>query len=120
MAAPIFRRWTRAAPGALDVFALATDDITALGFYSTTRTITLQDLVSDPAPGAGVAYEVRLLKNGIPTGRSFFSRSLDPASAGRVAIGPIDIIGPTNMNFDVAQRLGALAAYSFLTKFSGV
>jgi len=120
MVAPIFRRWTRAAPAALDTFALATDDITALGFYSTTRTITMQDMVSDPAPAAGIRYEIRLLKNGIPTGRSWFSASLDPASAGRVAIGPIDILGPTNINFDVAQRAGALAAYNFLTKFSGV
>lgn len=120
MAAPIFRRWTRATPAALDTFALATDDITALGFYAITRTVELQDIVSDPAPAGGVRYEIRLLKNGIPTGRQWFSTGLDPASAGRVAIGPVTIAGPSNINFDVAQRSGALAAYNFVTKFSGV
>lgn len=73
-------------------------------------------MVSDPAPGAGVAFEVDMLKNGIPNGRNFFSRSLDPASAGRVAIGPVSLL-PGKIQFSVAQRLGALAPYSFLSKF---
>ena len=57
-----------------------------------------------------------MLKNGIPNGRNFFSRSLDPASAGRVAIGPVSLLAG-KIQWNVAQRLGALAAYSFLTKF---
>lgn len=114
MAAPIFRRWTRAAPGALDVFALATDDITALGFYTLGGNNSIIDIVSDPDPGA-LRYEIRLFKNGIDTGRSWFSSSLNPGSAGRVAVGPVDI-SPGNIAFNVAQRAGALTAYSFVVK----
>lgn len=115
MVAPIFRRWTRAAPGALDVFAFASDDVTALTFYNLAVNNQILDIVSDPAPGAGVAYEIALFKNGLDTGRHWFSRTLDPASAGRVAIGPVDIAAG-QMQFNVAQRLGALAAYNFVTK----
>lgn len=117
MAQPIFRRWTRAAPGALDVFAFATDDITAETNYLLATMNELQDMVSDPAPGAGVRYEVALFKNGLDTGRHWFSSSLDPASAGRVAIGPV-ALKPGKLMFNVAQRAGALAAYNFLTKLA--
>ncbi len=116
---PIFRRFTRAAPAALDVFLLATDDITALGFYTLAGTRVLLDMVNSPDPAAGLRYEVRLLKNGVDTGRSWFSDTLSPASAGRVAIGPVPI-GAGNIAFSVAQRLGALTAYSFVIKLSGV
>lgn len=116
MTAPIFRRFTRVLPLALDAFLFSTDDITTLTFYRANNNNQIQDVVSDPAPGAGVAYEVDIWKNSLPTGRNLFSRSLDPASAGRVAIGPIDVIGPADLSFQVAQRLGALAAYNFLVK----
>lgn len=116
---PIFRRFTRLLPVALDVFLLATDDITALGFYTLARTTEIQDIVNDPDPAAGLRYEIRLLKNGIDTGRGWFTTGLSPASAGRVAIGPV-AIGPSNIAFSVAQRLGALTATSFVVKFSGV
>lgn len=116
---PIFRRWTRAAPAALDAFALATDDLTTpQTFYALAGTRDLQDIVSDPDPAA-LRYEIRLLKNGIDTGRAWFSQGLNAGSAGRVAIGPVTI-GAGNVGFSVAQRAGALTAYSFVTKFSGV
>jgi len=116
MVAPIWRRFTRAAPGALNVFAFATDDITTLTFYRVQDNNTILDVLSDPAPGAGVAYQIDIWKNGIATGRSLFSRTLDPASAGRAAVGPIDIVGPADVGFQVSQVLGALAAYNFVVK----
>lgn len=115
---PIFRRFTRLLPVALDVFLLATDDITALGFYNLAGTRDLLDIVNDPDPAA-LRYEIRLLKNGIDTGRSWFSTGLNPASSGRIAIGPVPIAAG-NISFAVAQRLGALTAYSFVIKLSGV
>ena len=101
----------------MDVFAFATDDITALTFYQVSTMNQLQDIVSDPAPAAGVRYEIAAFKNGLDTGRHWFSATLDPASAGRVAIGPIDV-KPGMLQFNVAQRLGALAAYSFVSKLA--
>lgn len=116
MGAPIWRRFTRAAPGALNVFAFATDDITTLAFYRTPQDNVILDMLSDPAPAAGVAYQIDVWKNNLATGRNFFSRTLDPASAGRAAIGPIDVVGPADLAFNVSQVLGALAAYNFVVK----
>lgn len=118
MAVPIQRRMTRAAPGALNVFALASDDITALTFHQMTRANALVDLYSAPQPAAGVNYEIRILSGGIEVGPAAFSVASDPASAGRSAIGPIDIKANTQLAYNVAQTLGAVAAYSFVVKYS--
>ncbi len=75
------------------------------------------DVVSDPAPAATVRYEIHMMKNGIENGRNFFSLSLDPASSGRVAIGPIDLLAG-KLQFNVTQRAGAQAAYSYLMKLA--
>lgn len=77
----------------------------------------LQDLVSDPAPGAGVRYEIHMMKNGIENGRNFFSDGLNPASAGRVAVGPVDLIAG-KLQFNTTQRAGAQAAYSYVMKLA--
>ncbi len=114
---PIWRRWTRAAPGALDVFALATDDVTTLGFYTLSQRNDILDMLNDPDPAAGLRYEIDILKNGIPTGRNFFTTAMSSASAGRGAIGPLGV-GAGNINFSVAQRAGALTATSFIVKFA--
>ena len=118
MAVPLQRRMTRAAPGALNVFALATDDITALTFHQMTKSNALLDLYSAPAPAATVQYEVRMLANGIEVGPAAFSIASDPASAGRAAIGPININGNSQIAYNVSQTLGALAAYNFVVKYA--
>jgi len=115
---PTLRRFTRAAPGALAVFAFATDDETGLTFVRITGKNAVVDVVSDPAPAAGIGYQINLWKNGVDTGKRIFSRSIDPASAGRVSVGPIGL-GPGDYYFNVAQVLGGLAAYSFVVKFAG-
>lgn len=118
MAAPIFRRFTRAAPAALDVFAFCTDDVSALTFYQLAGPNALLDLVNDPDPAAGLRYQVSLFRNSLDTGRSWFSNSLSAASAGRVAVGPVDIKGPSQIQLNVAQRAGALTAQSFVVKLA--
>jgi len=115
MVAPLFRRFTRAAPGALNVFAFATDDITTLAFYNNAKPNQILDMVNDPQPAATLRYEIALFKNGLDTGRHFFTDSLNPNTAGRVAVGPIDIT-PGQVQFAVAQRFGALTAFSFVVK----
>jgi len=117
MAVPIQRRMTRAAPGALNVFALASDDITALTFHQMTKANALIDLFSAPQNAAGINYEIRILANGIEVGPAAFSIASDPASAGRAAIGPVSINGNTQIAYNVAQTLGALTAYSFVVKY---
>ena len=118
MPAPLFRRFTAAAPAALNVFAFVPDDITALTFYQLVSNNALLDMVNDPTNAAGIRHEIVMFKNGLDTGRHWFTDSLDPASAGRVAVGPVDIIGPSQLQFSVGQRAGALTAYSFLVKLA--
>jgi len=118
MAAPLIRRFTRAAPGALNVFAFATDDITGLTFIRLARANMLQDLINSPNPAAGLNYNIALTSDGIQTGQNFFSEQLAETSAGRIAVGPIDLL-PGNKGFSVSQTLGALTAYSFAAKFAG-
>lgn len=113
---PIMRRYTRAAPGALNVDALATDDETAQGVQQLNVGNVIADVFSAPQPGAGVNYEIRLLKNNIQTGRTFYSVAMDPASAGRSNVGPI-ALASGQIAYTVRQVLGALAAYSFVVKY---
>lgn len=114
---PIQRRYTRAAPGALNVDALATDDDTAQAVQQLNDTNEIVDLFSAPQPAAGVNYEMRLLKNNVQTGRTFFSVAVDPASAGRSDIGPLPL-DKGQIAWAVRQVLGALTAYSFVVKYS--
>jgi len=116
MAAPIFRRWTHAT-AAVNIFALATDDVTAETNYLLARNTELLDVISSPAPTLPTRFEIVLFKNGISTGRSFFTEGLDPASAGRAAIGPIDMV-PGKLQFSVGNRAGSAIAYSFTAKLS--
>jgi len=114
---PIIRRYTRAAPGALNVDALATDDDTALTVQQLNQPNSILDMFSAPQNAAGVNYEIRLLKNNVQTGRTFFSVAMDPGSAGRSAVGPVDI-SAGQISYAVRQVLGALTAYSFAVKYN--
>ena len=116
MVAPTIRRITRAAPGALNAFAFATDDQTLLTFLRLSGANQIIDMVNDPDPAAGLLYTIQLWKNTKDTGKRFFSSSMSAASAGRVNIGPIDIM-PGDLQFNVAQTLGALTAQSWIIKF---
>jgi len=116
MVAPIFRRWTRVLPIALGAFIPATDDITTQSFYNNVGANEVLDAVNDPQPAATLRYEIAMFRNGIDTGRHFFTDSMNPGSAGRPSVGPIDI-QPGQIQFSVAQRFGALTATSFLIKF---
>ena len=117
MATPIMRRYTRILPVALNVDVLATDDETALAVQQMNGPNAILDMYSAPQNAAGVNYEIRLLKNGVQTGRTFYSVAMDPASAGRSAVGPIDLTAG-QYAYTVRQTLGALTAYSFVVKYN--
>jgi hypothetical protein len=74
-------------------------------------------MASAPAPAAGLLYQINILKNGVDTGKRVYSITIDPATAGRVAVGPLSL-SPGDYYFNVAQTLGGLAAYSFIVKFA--
>jgi len=117
MAVPIIRRYTRALPTALNVDQLSTDDETAQGVQQLNSNNAILDVFSAPQPAAGVNYEIRLVKNNIQTGRTFYSVAMDPSSAGRSAVGPIDI-SAGQYGYQVRQVLGALTSYSFCVKYN--
>lgn len=117
MSVPLIRRFTRAAPGALNVFARVTDDESALTYIRVTTPNAILDMVNDPDPVAGLIYNIRIIKNNIDTGRRVSTLSISAASAGRMAVGPINL-SPGDYAFDVAQTLGGLAATSFVVKFA--
>lgn len=114
---PIQQRYTRALPGALNVDAPATNDDTTQSVQQLNVDNDIEDMFTSPPPAAGVDYEIRLIKNNVPTGRIFYSNAMNTGSAGRVKIGPVGL-SPGQILYQVRQVLGALAAMSFVVKYS--
>lgn len=112
---PIIRRFT-AAISNLNQWVIATDDETTLSFVETQPNVIL-DVVNDPDPASGNRYVVGLWSGGTDTGVRFYSTSMSPASAGRVAVGPINLKGG-QYQFRVQQVAGTAANYSFIVKFN--
>ena len=71
MAVPLMRSYTTDG-SALNVFGLATDDITGLTITQLNRSNVILDSVSNPQPTGGETYEDRLLINGLQAGVTFF------------------------------------------------
>lgn len=117
MTVPVIRRYTLAAPAALDTFANLTDDLTGQAQFTLFAPNAILDMVNDPDPAAGLRYEFRLLKNGTETPVKIFSSAISPASAGRVAVGPINMSVGQYL-WSGAQRAGALTATSVLVKYA--
>ena len=106
---PIQRRMSSTTiPTALNVPQFMQDDISTLNFIQLSRGNTLLDMYNDPQPTAPRTYTNELFKNSISTGRNFFSTSMNTASAGRAAIGPIRI-SPGQLQLSSAQTAGVLA-----------
>ena len=116
MPVPMIRRFSIAAPGALNVDANATDDESGLAFFNPGNNVIL-DMLSDPQPAAGINHTVALFKGGTDTGRRFYSTGLNPASAGRISVGPLPLT-PGNYQLRIRQTLGALTAYNVTLKFA--
>ena len=127
MAVPIMRQYTRAAPAAINTFALATDDVTGLTIQQLNRSNVILDCVNNPDPPGAAAYQTNVLVNGIQSGVSNFSVASSAASAGRVVFGPIPVTvggqaGGKQLSFSSAQVAtgGGIAAYSFLMKYANL
>jgi hypothetical protein len=125
MAVPLMRSYTTAVVGAINTFALATDDITGLSVQQLNRDNVILDETTASVPVVGDQYQDRLLINGLEAGVTFFSATSDPASAGRVVPGPIPITvgaqaGGKQLAFNCSQTAGVNAQYSFLIKYANL
>ena len=123
MAVPLMRSYTTAVVGAINTFALATDDITGLSVQQLNRSNVILDETTASVPVVGDQYQDRLLINGLEAGVTFFSATSDPASAGRVVPGPIPIAvagqaGGKQLSYNCVQTAGVAANYSFLIKYA--
>ena len=123
MAVPLMRSYTTAVVGAINTFALATDDITGLSVQQLNRSNVILDETTASVPVVGDQYQDRLLINGLEAGVTFFSATSDPASAGRVVPGPIPIAvagqaGGKQLAYNCSQTAGVNAQYSFLIKYA--
>jgi len=117
MTLPVLRRYTLAAPAALNVFNNLTDDETGVATFLILKGNAILDVVNDPDPAAGLRYEFVLNKNGQQTPVRAFSTTISPATAGRTAIGPVTM-SQGNYIWSGAQRAGALTATSIVVKYA--
>jgi hypothetical protein len=129
MAVPIMRAYTfdAVAAGAVNVFQLATDDVTGLSVQQLNKDNAIIDYVNSPDPAGAAAYQVRLLVNNLEAGPAFFSSNSSSASAGRTVPGPLPIsvggaAGGKQLSYNAAQTAlgGGLAAYQFIVKYSNL
>jgi len=117
MAVPAIRRYTLAAPAALNVFNNLTDDVTTEATFTLFGANIILDVVNDPDPAATTRNEYRLNKNGQETAIKLFSTAISPTTAGRVAVGPINM-STGQYIWSGAQRVGTLAANSIIVKYA--
>ena len=115
MVAPVIRRFT-ASISALNTAVNAVDNETNLTYIHVSGKNQILDVVNDPDPVAGNRYVIAVYKGGRDTGVRFYSSSMSAGSAGRVAVGPIDLLGG-DYQFRVTQVAGTAADFSFIVKF---
>ncbi|MEM2169861.1 MAG: hypothetical protein QW186_08710 [Candidatus Bathyarchaeia archaeon] len=116
MPAPMIRKF-KATISALNTEVRALDQETNEYQFILTKPNTILDITNSPNPSSGNYYVIRLFKNGVDTGRRFYSEALDPSSAGRMAVGPLDL-SPGQYQFRVTQTAGTAADYGFIVKFA--
>jgi|TARA_R110000824_G_scaffold196739_1_gene380017 hypothetical protein len=129
MAVPIMRQYTRAAGGVgvVNVFALATDDVTGLSVQQLNKDNSIIDFVNAIQPTAAVQFQTRLFINNLEAGPTFFSSNSDPASAGRTVPGPLNIsvaggAGGKQLSYSTAQTVigGGVEQYQFIIKYANM
>jgi len=127
MAVPIMRQYTRIAPGAINVFALATDDVTGLSVQQLNKDNSIIDFVNAVQPLTTVQFQTRLFINNLEAGPTFFSSNSNSGSAGRTVPGPLNIAvggasGGKQLSYSSAQTIigGGVQAYQFIVKYANM
>jgi len=94
---PIQRLMANNAAGAVGTPQLLNDQVTGLTFIQMNVPNTILDMynsvvgVNAPDPIVGNNYQDVLQKNSISTGRTFFTSAMSVTSAGRAAVGPVNL-----------------------------
>jgi len=94
---PIQRLMANNAVGAVGTPQLLNDQVTGLTFIQMNVPNTILDMynsvvgVNAPDPIVGNNYQDVLQKNSISTGRTFFTSAMSVTSAGRAAVGPVNL-----------------------------
>jgi hypothetical protein len=94
---PIQRLMANNAVGAVGTPQLLNDQVTGLTFIQMNIPNTILDMynsvvgVNAPDPIVGNNYQDVLQKNSISTGRTFFTSAMSVTSAGRAAVGPVNL-----------------------------
>lgn len=114
---PTIRNMEKLAAGALLVPVLMTDAETGLTFVRVSRPNAILDVCDNVPIIAGDFYTINIIKNGVDTGRRLYSQSMDPASAGRMSVGPLSL-SPGDYAFLITQTLGVAAVFAIAVKFA--
>lgn len=113
---PVIRRFSLTGQ-TINTYGFMTDDITGLTEFTLPRGANIMDIVGDvPTLPAYPGVEVELYKDGMPTGRTFFSQSMNPTSAGRMAVGLIPI-SAGKVGFRMKPTLATSLRFNILVKF---
>ena len=94
---PIQRLMANNAVGAVGTPQLLNDQVTGLTFIQMNIPNVILDMYNSvvganaPDPIVGNNYQDVLQKNSISTGRTFFSSAMSVTSAGRAAVGPVNL-----------------------------
>ena len=127
MGVPIMRQYTFAPPLAINVFALATDDVTGLSVQQLNKDNAIIDFVNAIDPATAEQYQTRLFINNLEAGPTFFSSNSSAASAGRTVPGPLPISvsgnsGGKQLSYSTAQTVigGGVAGYQFIITYANL
>lgn len=84
--------------------------------FTILRDNIILDVVNTPDP-TQLQMEVQLWKGGMDTGKRFYSEAMDPASAGRVAVGPINMFPG---RFQLKAKVLSLGSLSSASEVFGI
>jgi len=113
---PVTKRYTLAAPAALNNFAaLTSDEEPTESSFVLFQDNAINDIVNDPDPAAGLRYEFVMHKNGESTPLRAYSNAISPLTQGRVKV--VGNLSKGKYAIKGAQRAGALTATSILVQF---
>ena len=116
MTLPILRRFSTTDAGTVNTPQFAEDDETEEKSFLISDNNILLDAVNDPDPATGARYTISIFKAGDQTPTRIYSSGISPSTAGRVAVGPINM-SPGKYQVSVKQTAGTAATYSCVLKF---